>query len=189
MYDGLNKGIALASGELIGMLNADDFYVDQSVVSDVVEQLKKEKASALYADLHYVEAEDTAKVKRYWKSGAYKKGKFLKGWMPPHPTFFIKKACYEQYGGFNLSLKSAADYELMLRMLHKHEVAVAYLPRVIVKMRMGGMSNASLKNRLRANKEDQKAWEINGLKPHPLTFLYKPLRKVMQFVVREKGGD
>ena len=102
--------------------------------------------------------------------------------MPPHPTFFIKKGCYEQYGSFNLSLKSAADYELMLRMIHKYEVSLCYLNRVIVKMRVGGMSNSSLKNRLRANREDKKAWEINGLKPSPLTFLFKPLRKLRQFI-------
>lgn len=182
MYDALNKGIALASGDLIGILNADDFYADETVIEEVVKQIETSNCDALYADLHYVAAENTSEIKRYWKSGEYKKGHFLKGWMPPHPTFFIKKGCYEQYGSFNLSLKSAADYELMLRMIHKYEVSLCYLNRVIVKMRVGGMSNSSLINRLRANREDKKAWEINGLKPSPLTFLFKPLRKLRQFI-------
>lgn len=182
MYDALNKGIGMASGELIGILNADDFYADEKVIEEVVQHIQANNCDALYADLHYVAAENTDKVKRYWKSGNYKKGDFLKGWMPPHPTFFIRKSCYEKFGNFNLSLKSAADYELMLRMIHKFEVSLCYLNRVIVKMRVGGMSNSSLKNRLRANREDKKAWEINGLKPSPLTFLFKPLRKLRQFV-------
>jgi len=185
MYDGLNKGIQLASGDVVGMLNADDFYIDNKVISDVVSCLEKEKADALYADLYYVDNKDTNQIKRYWQSGEYKQGAFLKGWMPPHPTFFIRKRFYEKYGGFRLELKSAADYELMLRMLHKHQLSVAYLKRVIVKMRIGGMSNASLKNRLRANREDRKAWELNDLKPGAFTFLYKPLRKLIQFVKRK----
>lgn len=184
MYDALNKGIKMANGELIGILNSDDFYIDKKVISDLVKQIKSDDADALYADLYYVDAKDSSIVKRYWKSGAYKAGKFLKGWMPPHPTFFIKKWAYKKYGGFNLSLKSAADYELMLRMIHKEKVKLSYLPRVIVKMRIGGMSNSSIVNRLKANKEDQKAWKINGLKPHPLTFLFKPMRKVFQFLRR-----
>jgi len=182
MYDGLNKGIQLASGDLIGMLNADDFYVDKQVISEVVDLIQAENTEALYADLQYVAAEDVSQIKRHWKSGTYKKGDFIKGWMPPHPTFFIKKSCYLEYGGFNPNLKSAADYELMLRMLHKHKVSVSYLPKVIVKMRTGGMSNRSLRNRLRANREDKRAWEINGLKASPFTFLFKPLRKLRQFV-------
>jgi glycosyltransferase involved in cell wall biosynthesis len=184
MYDALNKGIQMAQGDLIGILNSDDFYTDETVISHVVAQMQAADADALYADLHYVDAKDISIIKRYWKSGKYKAGKFLKGWMPPHPTFFLKKSAYEKYGGFNLSLKSAADYELMLRMIHKEKVQLTYLPQVIVKMRMGGMSNSSLINRLLANKEDQKAWKINGLKPHPLTFLYKPMRKIIQFLLK-----
>ena len=181
MYDGLNKGIEKASGDIIGILNADDFYIDKNVIEDVVKQMQVENAAALYADLYYVDAENTDDIKRYWKSGRYKHGDFIKGWMPPHPTFFLKKECYEEYGIFNISLKTAADYELMLRMLHKHQVPSTYLNRVIVKMRVGGMSNVSLMNRYKANREDKKAWEINDLKPAAYTFLFKPMRKIVQF--------
>src|SRR5690606_14984836 len=135
------------------ILNSDDFYIDSKVISDVVSNLKQANADALYADLYYVDEENSDIIRRYWKSGEYKEGLFLKGWMPPHPTFFVKKQAYEKYGMFNLNLKSAADYELMLRMIHKEKSKLTCLPRVIVKMRMGGMGNASLLNRLKAIKK------------------------------------
>lgn len=189
MYDALNKGIQKATGEIIGILNADDFYIDEYVIEKVVERMEEDKSDALYSDLYYVEGNDTSKVKRHWVSGKYKEGDFLKGWMPPHPTFFVRKEVYEKYGSFNLDLKSAADYELMLRLIHKHNIKLSYLPEVIVKMRVGGMSNSSLKNRLKANREDKKAWEINGLKPKPYTLLFKPLRKLKQFVPSLRSRD
>ena len=108
---------------------------------------------------------------------------FLNGWMPPHPTFFVKKECYELYGNFNLALKSAADYELMLRFIHKHKITLTYLNEFIIKMRVGGKSNVSFKNRWRANREDKKAWELNGLHPRFYTFVLKPIRKLSQFFI------
>ena len=105
--------------------------------------------------------------------------------MPPHPTFFVRKEVYKKYGCFNLELKSAADYEIMLRFIHKNKVNVGYLPRVVVKMRVGGVSNVSLINRLKANREDKKAWEINEIKPKKLTLLFKPLSKITQFFKKE----
>ncbi len=107
--------------------------------------------------------------------------RFLKGWMPPHPTFFMKRKCYEQFGAFNLEFKTAADYELMLRYIHKHSISLSYLREFTVKMRTGGQSNSSLSNRLKANQEDRKAWKVNGLKPRFYTLYFKPLRKILQF--------
>lgn len=185
LYDAINKGIGLATGNIIANLNSDDFYIDNNVISDVVEKFIQEKAEALYADLYYVDAIDTNKVVRKWVSGHYKDGLFFKGWMPPHPTFFVKKEVYNKYGSFNLAFKSAADYEIMLRFIHKHKVKIAYLPRVIVRMRIGGVSNASLLNRIKANREDKKAWEINGLKPKPLTLIFKPLSKIGQYFKKD----
>ncbi len=182
LYDAINKGIGLATGEIIANLNSDDFYIDNNVIADVVAKMEDEKSDTLYADLYYVDEIDTNKVTRNWVSGAYKKGMFFKGWMPPHPTFFVRKSIYDKYGKFNLELKSAADYEIMLRFIHKHECSISYLPRVVVRMRVGGVSNSSLKNRLKANREDKRAWEINGLKPKPFTLIFKPLSKVLQFV-------
>lgn len=180
LYDALNKGIAMASGELIGIIHSDDFYTDNTAIEKIVHTISETGADAAYADLYYVDKNDTNLVFRKWKSGQYRHGMFLRGWMPPHPTFFAKKSCYDQFGSFNLGLVSAADYELMLRFIHKHRIRLAYLPEFIIKMRVGGKSNVSLKNRIRANREDRKAWKINGLKPNPLTLYMKPLRKIIQ---------
>jgi glycosyltransferase len=106
---------------------------------------------------------------------------FLYGWMPPHPTVFVRRKVYEQYGAFNLALKSAADYEFMLRVLYKEKCPVAYLPKTIVKMRDGGKSNQSIQNRIRANREDKKAWALNDLHPYFFTLLLKPARKLIQY--------
>ncbi len=181
IYDAINKGIQLASGELVGVLNSDDFYINNSVIDEVVKILQQQNADCVYGDLQYVDRQNTNLVKRNWVSGKYEQGLFYKGWMPPHPTFFIKNDCYKKYGLFNLQLKSAADYELMLRMLHVHQIKAAYLPQVLVKMRVGGKSNISLKNRIKANREDKLAWVINGIKPRFYTLLMKPLSKLGQF--------
>ena len=180
LYDALNKGIAMATGDIIGVLHSDDFYTNHQVIEKVVQTFKLNQADAVYADLFYVDKTNVDKILRKWKSGNYKHGMFVNGWMPPHPTFFVRRHCYEKYGSFNLDLVSAADYELMLRFVHKHQIKLAYLPEFIIKMRAGGLSNASLSNRIRANKEDRKAWLMNGLKPKFHTLYLKPLRKIIQ---------
>ncbi len=180
LYDALNKGIALATGDLIGIIHSDDFYTNKFVIDKIVKSIQENNSDAVYADLYYVDKVDTNKIFRKWKSGNYKDGQFLNGWMPPHPTFFVKRSCYEKFGSFNLSFVSAADYELMLRFIHKHKINLSYLPEFIVKMRVGGKSNVTLKNRIRANKEDRKAWIVNGLNPKFYTLYLKPLRKIIQ---------
>lgn len=180
IYDAMNKGVNLATGELIGILNSDDFYINENVISEIQKHIKEN--DAIYADLVYVDKENTNKTIRYWKSGKYKKGDFLKGWMPPHPTFFLRKSIYEKYGTYNLSLKSAADYELMLRMIHKENISLSYYPEVITKMRVGGQSNSNILNRLKANQEDRKAWEINNLDPKFYSLYLKPIRKISQYI-------
>ena len=179
IYDAMNKGINASNGDLIGVLNSDDVYSNSFVVSDMVNALGN--SDAVYADLVYVDFNNLDKVKRVWKSGRFKKGAFYFGWMPPHPTFFVKKECYLNFGLYSLSLRSAADYELMLRFIHKNNIKVSYLPEIIVKMRVGGVSNISLKNRILANREDKKAWKINNIRPKAFTFFLKPLRKLSQF--------
>lgn len=181
LYDALNKGINLATGDLVGILHSDDFYTHPQVIEHVVKALQEDNADAVYADLYYVDRNDTSKIFRKWKSGHYKHGMFYKGWMPPHPTFFAKKSCYQKFGMFNLNFNSAADYELLLRLIHKHQIKLAYLPEFIIKMRVGGKSNQSFSNRLKANQEDRKAWKVNDLKPKFYTLYVKPLRKIVQF--------
>jgi glycosyltransferase len=184
IYDAMNKGIALATGDVIGILNSDDIYTDITVLSAVAEVFADPTVMTCYADLQYVHPSDLNKTIRTWKSGPFKKKNFYNGWMPPHPTFFVRAKVYDDIGLFNLDLRSAADYEIMLRILLKHGITSQYIPRVIVKMRAGGMSNASFGNRIRANKEDRLAWKLNGLQPHFFTLYMKPIRKIGQFIIK-----
>ena len=182
IYDAMNKGIMMATGEVVGILNADDFYPSDNVLEKVSAVFSDPKVEACYGDLKYVDPVNVNKTVRYWKSGNYNQKKFYSGWMPPHPTFFVRRSIYEKYGVFNLDLGTAADYELMLRLLLKHGINTVYIPDVLVHMRTGGKSNLSLLNRLRANRMDRKAWSVNELKPYLWTIPLKPLRKMSQWV-------
>jgi glycosyltransferase involved in cell wall biosynthesis len=184
IYDAMNKGLQLATGEVVGILNSDDFYNDRDVLSQVMAAFKDPAVDVVYGDLQYVKQNDIQTVVRYWKSGKFKKRYFYYGWMPPHPTFFVRRRIYETIGLFNTDLRSAADYEMMLRIMVRHNARAYYIPRVLVKMRAGGVSNASIKNRLRANREDRMAWALNELKPFFFTTWLKPMRKVIQFITR-----
>jgi glycosyltransferase involved in cell wall biosynthesis len=181
LYDALNKGIKLATGDVIGILHSDDFLIHKNVIADYAAKFQTTGADAVYADLYYVDKLNTNKIIRKWKSGLLNDRSFYFGWMPPHPTFFAKKSLYEKYGAFNLDFKTAADYELMLRFIVKHKIKTAYLEEFTVKMRVGGKSNVNIQNRVLANLDDRKAWEINGLKPKFYTLYLKPLRKILQF--------
>lgn len=181
IYDAMNKGLSIATGEVIAFLNSDDYYATNQIIEKVVKALETDGADAVFGDLNYVDAEHTHLVCRRWRSGVYRPGSFLYGWMPPHPAFFAKRSVYDRYGKFNTELKSAADYELMLRFIHINKLKLSYIPEVLVKMRTGGVSNAGLTNRVRANLEDRRAWKINGVRPYFFTLYLKPLRKVFQF--------
>lgn len=182
LYDALNKGIGLATGDVVGMLHSDDLYADNNVISRIAQKFASDPTiEGVYADLVFVDRDHPDKILRTWRAGEYTEDAFKEGWMPPHPTFFVKKSVYDRFGGFNLDLKLSADYELMLRFIHKHKVKVAYLPETIVKMRMGGISNTSFFVKLKANMEDKKAWKLNNLKPGLFTTLKKPLKKLFQY--------
>lgn len=187
LYDAMNKGIGLATGEVIGLLNADDFYRHPRVIANMVATFERTGSDAVYGDMLYVERNNTKILKRYWRSGWYSDNAFLWGWMPGHLSFFAKRRLYETLGAFRLDMKSAADYELLLRFIHKNKTKLAYMDEVTIVMRAGGISNSSLKNRLRANREDQLAWQLNGLKPYFFTFWLKPLRKLKQYVSKPPG--
>lgn len=181
IYSAMNKGLELARGEIVGLLNADDFYPDSRVLEWVGKQFENESLDAVYGDLLVVDAGNSEKITRYWRSGTYSPSSFRLGWMPPHPTFFVRRSCYREFGLFNTALGSAADYELMLRFLLRNGLRASYLPHVLVHMRAGGISNRSLLNRLRANANDRRAWRVNHLTPAPWTMLLKPLRKISQW--------
>ena len=181
IYDAMNKGITYATGDIIGILNSDDFYPGENIIEEVVKIFNTTNCDALYGDLVFVDSVQTNKIYRKWIAGSYSDQLFLKGWMPPHPTFFVRKEIYNQYGKFNTTLKSSADYELMVRLLYLHKIKVGYLHGTLVHMRIGGQSTKSLSNRLKANYEDYQAWRLNSLKPKWYTLLLKPIRKIKQF--------
>jgi glycosyltransferase len=182
IFDAMNKGIQLATGEIIGILNSDDVYIDGKVLQDVVDVFKDETVDACYADLQYVDKANLNKPVRHWKSGKFNKSSFLYGWMPPHPTLFLRRHVYEKVGYFNLAFRISADYEFMLRVFVRHDYNIRYLPRVTVKMRTGGNSGASLSRRIDGNREDRLAWKVNNLKPYFFTLYLKPFRKIFQFI-------
>jgi glycosyltransferase involved in cell wall biosynthesis len=182
LYDAINKGIRVASGDVVGLLHSDDLFYSTSAISQVVSAFRSSSADSVYGDLHYVDKEKTSKIIRNWRSGTYQRNRFLRGWMPPHPTFYVKRSVYGAYGLYDTEFKSAADYELMLRYLYKYSISTHYIQETLVKMRVGGESNRSLFNRLRANKEDYFAWKKNNLSPSFYTRFLKPLRKLHQYL-------
>lgn len=184
IYDAMNKGISLASGEVIGILNSDDFYAGPHVLGIVSRIFENPDVDACYSDLVYVDLWAKGGITRYWKSCEYSEGLFKNGWMPPHPTFFVRRKWYQRYGGYRLDLGTSADYELMLRYMLCHNIRAAYIPGVFVQMRTGGASGASFSKRLRAHFMDWKAWRVNGLMPYPWTVPCKPLRKLGQWWLR-----
>lgn len=184
IYDAMNKGIKAATGDIIGILNSDDFYPNNSVITNVVKNFKNFDCDSIYGDLVYVKHNNTSRIVRYWKSEEFSIFKLKRGWMLPHPTFFLKRSLYLKYGLYNTELRSAADYEMILRLLYKYNISVRYIPNILVKMRQGGVSNASLLNRIKANKEDSLSWKINELYQPFFIRIRKPLIKIKQYFIR-----
>lgn len=184
IYDALNKGINASTGDVVGFLHADDLFVDSDVITRVKQKFTSGNYDAVYSDLTYVAFDDLDRIIRYWCSGDYSRRKFWFGWMPPHPTVYVRREIYEQFGSYRIDHGSAADYECMVRLMVKNQIRVGYIPNVAVKMRVGGESNASIKNRLKANEADRKAWEENGLKPPFGLRFTKPLSKLPQYIRR-----
>jgi hypothetical protein len=174
----------MATGDAIGIVGSDDFYPNNEAISNIVKGFEESNADSVYGDLYYVDSINTNKIIRKWKSGNYSKKRFLNGWMPPHTAFFIKKSAYDTYGLYHSSYRFAGDYELMLRMLYRYDVSSYYVPKVIMKMRAGGNSNSSIKGRIKANKEDRKAWIDNGIQPRWYTLYAKPLSKILQWILK-----
>lgn len=183
MYDALNKGMQMATGDIVGILNSDDVLDNNHVILQIVNEFVTNKADAVYGDLEYVAQDDLEKVLRIWKGQPYKRERFQMGWMPAHPTFYIKRSMIEKYGGYETHYFSAADYEFMARYLYQHRVSASYLPQLIVRMRIGGASNKNLKQRLRANRRDYLAMKRNKIPFAFIVSILKPLIKLHQFVM------
>ncbi|MEM8899088.1 MAG: glycosyltransferase family 2 protein [Bacteroidota bacterium] len=184
LYDAMNKGINMASGEVVGFLHADDLYEHISVISHVMGAFQDEKIGTVYGDLVYVEADNTDQITRYYPAQDFHINKFRKGLMPPHPTFFVRKSLYEEFGGFDMSYRICADFDLMVRILYREKVASAYLPEVLVRMRNGGISTSSIKSTLTINQEMLKACKKYGLNTNLLLIYSKYFTKVSQLFIR-----
>lgn len=183
VYDAMNKGIKLSTGDVIAVLNSDDVYADQTIVGQMVEFMQSNGLEAAYGDLVYVNQNNSDCVIRFWRARGYKKGAFCHGWVVPHPTFFCRKGIFEKYGYFNEKFHIAADFELMLRFIEKRQIKVGYLPKVIVKMRTAGKANV-LRGIIRGNWEIIKSFRLNDLRLSPWFFIRKPITKISQLFKR-----
>lgn len=184
LYDALNKGIEAASGDVVGFVHADDMLEAPDIIEAIQNKFSEGDLDAVYGDLLYVDASDPQKIVRNWRSGEYRREKFRRGWMPPHPTLFVRKLSYQQFGGYRTDLGSGADYECLIRLLYKHKLRAGYVKRVVSRMRVGGQSNVTLENRLKANRSDRQAWIENGYRPPIGLRLIKPLSKLPQYLMR-----
>jgi glycosyltransferase len=192
IYDALNKGIMLATGDIIGFLHSDDLFASADTLRNIVEAFNPENSDdekridGVYGDLVYVKKENTDKIIRYWESNKFQQSLLQWGWMPAHPSLFLRREVYEKHGLFDLNFKIAADYDLMLRIFKDKSLNFAYLPEVITKMRAGGMSNGTLKNIIRKTLEDFRALKKNNISFPLITLILKNTSKLRQFWIRTK---
>ena len=181
IYDAINKGIFRASGDIIGLMHSDDFFADDLVLQKIAEAFRDPEVDGAYGDLDYVSSSNTDKIVRRWRSGPYRPDLLKRGWMPPHPTLYLRREVFDRWGLYDTSMRIAADYEAMLRYLVKGDIRLAYIPEVLVKMRVGGESNRSLSRILRKSREDYIALRRHGVGGIP-TLLAKNLSKLEQFL-------
>lgn len=182
IYDAMNKGLKLAKGEIVGILNSDDFYNSNEVLNRVVDAFKNPEIDCVYGDLVYVDQQNTDRVVRKWVTGPYREKAFKKGWHPAHPSFFVRNSVYKKWGYFDLKFGLAADFELMLRFLEKNKIKSTYLPFPMVRMRLGGATNKSIANILKGNRECIAAFKTNGLEVSPAYPLFRLLPKLKQYL-------
>ncbi len=177
IYDAMNKGIGMATGDVVGILNSDDLLFDEHIIADIVHTFMEYQVDCVYGDLVFVKANDISSVVRSWIGSQYHKKDFFKGWAPAHPTFYVKKKCYDTYGVYDISMKVSADFDLMMRFLAKYKIKNKYMRRNFVKMRYGGESTGSIKNIYKGNKTVQKAFKKNGIEMSKFYFVRRLVPK------------
>ncbi len=183
IYHAMNKGIDMATGDVVGFLNSDDYYAHDDVLQRIARAFEDNDVDGVYGDLQYV-SKDGKRVIRSWKPGNYKKIMARWGWMPPHPTFYVKSDVFKKYGRFNTDYKIAADYDFILRLMEKHGISVHYLRETMIRMRIGGHSNKGLRSLLDNTVENYRTMKASELPSPTLAILYKKLSKVPQFLSR-----
>lgn len=184
LYHAMNKGISLATGDVIGTLNADDTYANGDVLTRVAGVFADPNVEACFADLVYVHRHDPERVVRYWKSRPFVSGSFARGWIPAHPTFFVRSDVYDRYGDFDLRYRLQSDFELTMRFLQVHGINSVYIPEILVRMRMGGTTNNSLINIIKGNLESFRACRDHGIRVGPWFFITKIAMRLPQFFQR-----
>ncbi|SFK63243.1 Glycosyl transferase family 2 [Porphyromonadaceae bacterium KH3CP3RA] len=185
IYDAMNKGIETSTGEVIGFLNADDFFATYDVISRIVAEFTIDSSiKGVYSNLFYVKRDNPNSILRHWISSPFKQNSFFKGWHPPHPTLYLKKEVYAQYGLFTPTLPLAADFELMLRLFEKYKIKTKYIDYTSVKMRSGGATNKNWKNIRQQNLECMKAFALNGFAPPRFYVVYRLIPKLLQYIKR-----
>ena len=182
IYDAMNKGLKLATGDIIGILNSDDFYASNTAISDIVREFDTKKVDLVFGDLVFVKPEDLNKIVRTYSTPDFHPDKFAWGWMPPHPTCYIKKSVYQRYGYFKTDYRIAADYEILTRFMAKHRITYSHIPKVLIKMRTGGVSTRNLKSNRILNQEIVRCCAENGIKTNALKVYSKYLTKVSQVI-------
>lgn len=183
LYDAMNKGIALATGDVVGILNSDDFYIDDNVITKIVKEFEEKQVDSVFADLVFVKPENLNKTVRYYDSSHFKPSKFAYGWMPAHPTFFVKREKYERYGVFRTDLKIGADFDILARFLYTHKISYSYMKEVLVKMRVGGVST-SFSSIWYNNIEQLRVCKENGIDTNIFKILSKYPSKLLGMVKR-----
>lgn len=175
IYDAMNKGIAMSSGDIVGILNSDDFFYSDSTILDIVQAFRISRAQCVYGDLLYINRSNDGETGRVWKSSKFNLGAFSTGWNPPHPSFFVLRQAYIDFGSFNTKYKIAADFELMLRFLEIKKISSHYLPCFLVKMSLGGESGRSLRNIYKGNREIIQALRAHGINVFTISYLFRRL--------------
>ena len=178
IYDALNKGIKNATGDIIGFLHSDDTFYDENSLQKIADAFD-DNTDCVFGDLIYTDKDE--KIKRLWKGSDFEKGTFKKGWMPAHPTFYCRRSVYEKWGLYDDSFKIAGDFELMLRFFEKHNIRSKYIPYKLVNMKLGGVSNRSLKNKIDILKEEYSAFHQNSIPFNKLTYTLSKLQALRQF--------
>lgn len=190
LYDAMNKGIRMATGDIVGILNSDDYYANSNIIEKVVQTMSDPSIEACYGDLVYIDRHNPGNIVRYWQSKPYESGLFKIGWAPPHPTFFVRRSIFERFGAFDLQYRLAADFELLVRLLERYKIQSLYLPDVITKMRTGGVTNRSYANIIRQNIEILQACKENKVKVSLMGFITeKLLNRHRQFTTGLKNYE
>ena len=182
LYDAMNKGLRLATGDVVGILNSDDFYTSDDVLATIAGEFERKEVDAVYGDVHFVRPDNLDKCVRYYSSSMFSPFFLRFGFMPAHPSFYVRRECYEQYGLYDTSYRIASDYDMMVRLFYKYKITYSYIKRDMVTMRTGGLSTKSLKNRMLITSEDVKACRRNGLYSNVAMISLKYLYKIFEFI-------